>query len=60
MYFLNKLVMLTQVQIENEQNQGYIFQYIYFESLQIHQKTITHHFKHIDHDIHQGFLFQIL
>ena len=45
--------MLTQVQIENEQDQVPTFQYIYFESFPIHQKVkkvIKYHFEHIDHD----------
>ena len=47
--------MLIQVQIENEQDQVNIFQYIYFEIFQIHQKVIKYHFEHIDHDIYLAF-----
>ena len=45
--------MLTQVQIENKQDQVPTFQHIYFESFQIHQKVkkvIKYHSEHIDHD----------
>ena len=51
--------MLTYVQLGNDQDQVYTFQCIYLESSQTHQKAIKYLFKQIDHDIHQGFLFQI-
>ena len=48
--------MLIQVQIKIEQDQGHIFQYIYFQNSQIHLQAIMYHFEHIDHDIRLGFL----
>ena len=47
--------MLIQVQIKIEQDQGHIFQYIYFQNSQIHLQAIMYHFEHIDHDIHLDF-----
>ena len=50
--------MLIQMQIKNELDQVHIFQYIYFESFQIHLQAIMYHFEHINHDNNQDFLFQ--
>ena len=43
---------------KNEQDQVYIFQYIYFESFQIHLQVIMYHFERTSHDTHLDFLFQ--
>ena len=39
------------------QDQAHIFQYILFESFQIHLRVIRYHFERINHDFHQDFFF---
>ena len=56
--FLNMFAMLILVPIKIKLNQVHVFQYIYFESFQIHLQVIIHHFECTNHDIHLDCLFQ--
>ena len=49
--------MLILVRKENEKDQTHIFQGTYFDSFQIHQLSIMHHFEYIIHDNPLNFLF---
>ena len=50
--------MLILVQKENEKDQVYTFQYIYFENFQIYQLPIMYHFVHTNHYNDPDFLIQ--
>ena len=43
---------------KNDQHKVHIFQYIYFETFQIHLQVIVYRFEHINHKIHLNVLFQ--